>query len=215
MSKKITVMVVDDHPLLREGLIKILSLDDSIQVVGEAGDGETGINMAETLCPQVVLMDINLPKMNGIIACKKIKENLPETQVIVLTVCEDERQILEVVRAGANGYLLKDVEPKMLLQSIKDAVEGKAPLDPKIAGTLLNQFGRMSNVLDGGENPSLTEREREIIVLMAKGTTNRQIAETLFISEKTVKNHVTNIFRKLDVGDRTEAVVEAMKRQII
>lgn len=212
---KITVMVVDDHPLLREGLIKILSLDDTIEVVGEAGDGEAGIEMAENLRPQVVLMDINLPKMNGIVACKKIKEKLPETQIIVLTVCEDERQVLEVVRAGANGYLLKDVEPNMLIQSIKDAVMGKAPLDPKIAGTVLNQFSRMARNLDGEENPVLTEREREIILLMAKGTTNRLIAEELFISEKTVKNHVTNIFRKLDVADRTEAVVEAMKRQII
>ncbi|MFA5535628.1 MAG: response regulator transcription factor [Bacillota bacterium] len=212
---KITVMVVDDHPLLREGLIKILSLDDSIEVVGEAGDGETSITMAEALRPQVILMDINLPGMNGIVACQKLKQELPETQIIILTVCEEERQVLEVVRAGANGYLLKDVEPEMLIQSIKDAVMGRAPLDPKIAGTVLNQFSRMSKMLEGEKNPVLTEREKEIMVLMAKGTTNRQIAESLFISEKTVKNHVTNIFRKLEVGGRTEAVVEAMKRQII
>ncbi len=212
---KITVMVVDDHPLLREGLIKILSLDDSIEVVGEAGDGETSIIMAEALRPQVILMDINLPKMNGIVACERLKIEFPETQIIILTVCEEERQVLEVVRAGANGYLLKDVEPNMLIQSIKDAVMGRVPLDPKIAGTVLNQFNRMSKIVEGERNPLLTEREKEIMDLMAKGTTNRQIAESLFISEKTVKNHVTNIFRKLEVGCRTEAVVEAMKRQII
>lgn len=212
---KITVAVVDDHPLLREGLIKILSLDNEIEVVGEAGDGESGIELVDKLRPQVVLMDINLPKMNGIQACKQIKENHPHIQVIVLTVCEDEKQVLEIVRAGANGYLLKDVEPKTLLQSIKDAVSGKAPLHPKIAGTVLNQFGKMAKALDTENKQILTNREQEIIRLMAKGTTNRLIAEELFISEKTVKNHITNIFRKLEVGDRTEAVVEAMKRQII
>lgn len=213
--RKITVVVVDDHPLLREGLIKILSLDDSVEIVGEAGDGESGIKLVDEKKPQVVLMDINLPKMNGILACKAIKEKHPETQVIVLTVCEDEKQVLDIVRAGANGYLLKDVEPEMLIQSIKDAVAGKAPLHPKIAGTVLHQFGRMARALDINIGPLLTGREKEIIELVAKGTTNRLIAEELFISEKTVKNHITNIFRKLGVGDRTEAVVEAMKRQII
>lgn len=212
---KITVLVVDDHPVLREGLIKILSLDDSLEVVGEAGDGETGIKLVDELRPQVVLLDINLPKTNGILACKIIKERYPETQVIVLTVCEEERLVLDIVRAGANGYLLKDVEPSTLVQAIKDAVSGKAPLHPKIAGTVLQQFGQMAKALDMNNGQILTSREQEIIRLMAKGATNRSIAKELFISEKTVKNHITNIFRKLEVGDRTEAVIKAMEKQII
>lgn len=212
---KITVLVVDDHPLLREGLIKILSLDEAIEVVGEAGDGETGIKLADELEPQIVLLDINLPKVNGIIACKIIKERHPETQVIVLTVCEDERQVLEIVRAGANGYLLKDVEPQVLLQSVKDAASGKSPLHPKIAGTVLQQFGKLAQAVEDNQGTLLTSREREIIQLIAKGATNRTIAKTLFISEKTVKNHVTNIFRKLNAADRTEAVVKAMEKRII
>lgn len=212
---KITVLVIDDHPLLREGLIKILSLDDDVEVVGEAGDGEEGIKLVDELKPQVVLLDINLPKVNGILVCKMIKERYPDIQVIVLTVCEEERQVLEIVRAGANGYLLKDVEPNVLLQSVKDAVAGKAPLHPKIAGTVLQQFGKMAKALDENRESLLTNREKEIIQLMAKGATNRAIAKTLYISEKTVKNHITNIFRKLQVGDRTEAVVKAMEKRII
>lgn len=212
---KITVLVIDDHPLLREGLIKILSLDEDVKVVGEAGDGEEGIKLVDKLKPQVVLLDINLPKINGILVCKMIKERHPDTQVIVLTVCEEERQVLEIVRAGANGYLLKDVEPDVLLQAVKDAVAGKAPLHPKIAGTVLQQFGKMARALDENQENLLTNREKEIIQLMAKGATNRAIAKTLYISEKTVKNHITNIFRKLKVGDRTEAVVKAMEKRII
>lgn len=212
---KITVLVIDDHPLLREGLIKILSLDDDVEIVGEAGDGEEGIKLVDKLKPQVVLLDINLPKINGILVCKMIKERHPDTQVIVLTVCEEERQVLEIVRAGANGYLLKDVEPDVLLQAVKDAVAGKAPLHPKIAGTVLQQFGKMAKALDENQESLLTNREKEIIQLMAKGATNRAIAKTLYISEKTVKNHITNIFRKLKVGDRTEAVVKAMEKRII
>lgn len=212
---KITVLVVDDHPLLREGLIKILSLDDDLEVVGEAGDGETGIKLVHECRPQVVLMDINLPKINGIQACKVIKEQYPETQVIVLTVYEEEKLVLDIVRAGANGYLLKDVEPNTLVQAIKDAVCGKAPLHPKIAGKVLHQFGQMAKALDMNNGPLLTNREQEIVRLMAKGATNRSIAKELFISEKTVKNHITNIFKKLEAGDRTEAVIKAMEKKII
>ncbi|HHX50799.1 MAG TPA: response regulator transcription factor [Clostridia bacterium] len=212
---KIRIVVVDDHPLLREGLIKILSLEDTLEVVGEAGDGETAVQVVEELQPQVVLMDINLPGMDGIQACKAIKSKYPEIQVIALTIYDDDKHVLEIVRAGANGYLLKDVEPDNLLRAIKEAAAGKAPLHPKIAGKLLNEYSRIAHTLETAEQEVLTPREREVLSLIAKGTTNRLIAKELFISEKTVKNHITNIFRKLEVKDRTEAVVEAMKRNII
>jgi two-component system response regulator DegU len=212
---KIRIVVVDDHPLLREGLIKILSLEDTLEVVGEARDGKTAVQIVEELQPEVVLMDINLPGMDGIQACKVIKSKYPEIQVIALTVYDDDKHVLEIVRAGANGYLLKDVEPENLLRAIKEAAAGKSPLHPKIASKLLNEFSRLAQTTKAAEQEILTPREREVLSLIAKGTTNRLIAKELFISEKTVKNHITNIFRKLDVKDRTEAVVEAMKRKII
>lgn len=209
--QKIKVLLVDDHTLLRQGLRKLLELEHSIEVVGEAENGKEALEKAKELNPDVVLLDINMPGMNGVEATSFLKESHPETKIIILTIHKDDEYIFEAVKAGASGYLLKDVDTQDLVRAVETAFKGESIIDPAIASKLLHEFSRISKGNVETLHDCLTEREREILRLLVQGLSNRDVAEKLFISEKTVKNHISNIFRKLEVTDRTQAVVKALK----
>jgi two-component system response regulator DegU len=212
----IKILIVDDHALLREGLIKILSLEEELEIIGEASKGEEAIDLARKLRPDIILMDINMPGINGIEATKVIKKELPQIGIIALTIHDDEEYIFELVRAGVSGYVLKDISPERLISAIKDVAQGKSVIHPNITAKLLGEFNRLSERKSRPNSfEDLTMREIEVLELIAKGMANKDIAHTLFISEKTVKNHVTNIFRKLNVDDRTQAALYAVKNKLV
>ncbi|MFY9174110.1 MAG: response regulator transcription factor [Peptococcia bacterium] len=213
---RIRIVIVDDHPLVREGLRKVLALDDELLVLDEAGDGQGAINVARSLKPDIILMDINMPGTNGIEATKVIKREMPFVGIIALTIHEEEEYIMELVKAGVSGYVLKDISPKRLIETIKTVAQGDSVIDPGITNKLLGEItrmGRRRRVKEEWEN--LTGREMDVLKLMAQGCNNKEIATNLDISEKTVKNHITNIFRKLQVEDRTQAVLFAIKHHLV
>lgn len=213
---RIRIVIVDDHPLVREGLRKVLALDDELLVLDEAGDGQGAINVARSLKPDIILMDINMPGTNGIEVTKVIKREMPFVGIIALTIHEEEEYIMELVKAGVSGYVLKDISPKRLIETIKTVAQGDSVIDPGITNKLLGEItrmGRRRRVKEEWEN--LTGREMDVLKLMAQGCSNKEIATNLDISEKTVKNHITNIFRKLQVEDRTQAVLFAIKHHLV
>lgn len=212
----IPVLLADDHKLLREGLRRILELGGEIAVVGEASDGAEAVRLAGALHPEVVVMDINMPGMNGVEATRAIKAQFPRIAVLVLTIHEDREYLLEVLKAGAAGYVLKDIDPDRLIEAIKLVHGGESVVAPGLTAKLIAELntGRQQEAHVPPPNP-LSAREQEVLELMADGIGNRDIAGRLFVSEKTVKNHVTSIFRKLDVSDRTQAVVQAVKRKMV
>ncbi len=213
--EEIKILIADDHPLIREGLRRVLELDPRLKVVGEAGDGQGAINLARALQPDVILMDLKMPGTDGVVASRVIANEFPQIRIIILTVAEDE-SMLDVIRCGACGYLLKDVEPAELIKAIYNVMEGKPALHPVVTGKLLGEYARLSSPPSRGEGiEALTAREKEVLMLIAKGESNRSIARKLFISEKTVKNHITSIFRKLKVEDRTQAAIYAIKHRIV
>jgi len=214
--EEIRVLIADDHPLIREGLRHVLELDPGLKVVGEVGDGQGAINLTRALHPDVVLMDIKMPGTDGIEASRVIRREFPDTKIIFLTVADEDEEIMEVVRSGASGYLLKDVEPAELIKAIYNVMEGKPALHPVATQRLLGELNRLTAHPEEDEGiNSLTEREKEVLTLIAQGESNRSIARKLFISEKTVKNHITNIFRKLKVEDRTQAAIYAIKKGLV
>ncbi|HEU4964923.1 MAG TPA: response regulator transcription factor [Bacilli bacterium] len=226
MPTKISLLLADDHTLFRQGLRRIFELEDDIEIVGECSDGEATVAMALDLTPQVVLMDINMPKKTGVEATRELKEANPNLKILILSIHDDEAYIFETIRAGANGYLLKDVESNTLVDAVRQVAAGSSFIHPQVTTKLLDEFKRLSSqVYDGEGNYDngevilnydwqsiLTQREMEILKLMAEGKSNRTIGEVLFISEKTVKNHVSSILGKLGVDDRTQAVITAAKR---
>ncbi|MFZ7101893.1 MAG: response regulator [Peptococcaceae bacterium] len=212
----IRLLIVDDHALLREGLVKIVSLEEQIEIVGEASRGNEAVQLARELKPDVILMDINMPGINGIEATKLIKAEMPNIGIIALTIHDDEEYIFELIRVGISGYVLKDIQPERLIAAIKDVAEGKSVIHPDITAKLLGEFNRLSErKLRSSSYDELTIREIDVLQLIAKGLTNKDIAQTLYISEKTVKNHITNIFRKLSVEDRTQAALYAIKNKLV
>lgn len=211
----IKLLLVDDHKLFREGLRRILELQEDLQVVGEAGNGEDAIRLAERCPCDVILMDINMPGLNGVEATRRVKERHPRTAVLILSIHDDREYLLEVLSAGAAGYVLKDIEPDKLIDAIRLVAAGESVVDPGLTGKLITELTRLSSRTEEIIVNPLTEREREVLALMAEGLGNRDIAAKLYVSEKTVKNHVTNIFRKLDVSDRTQAVIQGVKRKLV
>ena len=208
---KIGVLIVDDHTVVREGLRSLLELQEDIEVVGEAANGQEAIDQTNRLLPDVVLMDLVMPEIDGIEATRRIKAISPSTQVIVLTSFSDNEQVFPAIKAGALSYLLKNVSPSDLVRAIQAAFRGEAQLDPEIAKKL------MEEVSAGSKQPTaegLTERELDVLQLIAKGQSNRAIGEELVISEKTVKTHVSNILSKLHLADRTQAAIYALKAGI-
>ncbi|HOA40008.1 MAG TPA: response regulator transcription factor [Halanaerobiales bacterium] len=206
---KTRVLVADDHDLVREGICKLLELYDNIEVVGEAGDGIETVNMVRELSPDLVLLDLNMPRMDGITTVGKIKEIAPEVKVLILTIHDGEEYIYEVAKAGAEGYVQKDIKPEELKDAIERLIKGERVFPPAIE----EQVPEESNNPEQFEE--LSSREQEVLELLAKGMSNRSIAETLYISDKTVKNHVSNILKKLSVEDRTQAVIVSLKRGLV
>jgi len=218
--EQIKILVVDDHALFRQGLSRVLEMEKELAVVGEAENGEDAIRKVAALQPDVVLMDINMPSMNGIEATREIKKRYPDTKVIILSIHEDDEYVFEVVRAGANGYVLKDVAPSELVQAIRNVYIGRSAIAPQVAAKLLHEFNRITNepehqTENDDQLAQLTKREKEVLCLLAQGRSNRQIAHDLFISEKTVKNHISSLFRKLGVDDRTQAALLAVKLKLV
>lgn len=213
---KVRVLIIDDHPLVREGLRKVLELEEDIEVIDEAGDGQGAINMARRLQPDIILMDINMPGTNGVEATRVIKREFPQIGIIALTIHEDEEYVLELVRAGVSGYVLKDIVPSKLVETIRTVAAGDSVIDPSITRMLFTELNRLTRRRQAKEEwETLTEREMDILKLMTQGQSNKEIAVELSISEKTVKNHITSIFRKLQVEDRTQAVLFAIKHHLV
>ncbi len=210
---KIRILIADDHSIVREGLKQLLELEEDFEVVGQASNGVETIERVRELKPDVLLLDINMPIMNGIKALKKIKEDGIDTRVVILTIHEDREYLLETMQIGASGYILKDSDSASFFKAIRDAYAGESYIQPKLAADLIKELNRPRGARIKNEN-ELTQREYEVIALIADGLNNKDIADRLFISEKTVKNHVSNIFRKINVSDRTQAAIYAYKNNI-
>ena len=212
-NKMITVLIADDHALIREGIKQILELEEDISVVGQANDGEEAFELAEKLNPDIILLDINMPKLNGIETLRRFKDMGIKSKVIILTIHEDKEYILKTLRLGANGYLLKDSSANTLIEGIRKVAKGENYIQPSVADLVNSTNNDVDNKIIEKIN-SLTNREYEVLVLIAEGLNNKDIAERLYISEKTVKNHVSNIFKKLDLNDRVQAAIFAYKNNI-
>jgi DNA-binding NarL/FixJ family response regulator len=210
------VLVVDDQELFRRGLTMLLAVEPGIEVIGEAGDGVEGTDLATTAAPDIVLLDIRMPKRSGIEACLAIKEAVPSAKIIMLTVSDEEADLYEAVKSGASGYLLKDSSIEEVAQAVRVVAEGQSLISPSMAVKLIDEFKQMSRPeRTPGANFRLTERELDVLKLVAKGHNNRVIAGELFISENTVKNHVRNILEKLQLHSRMEAVMFAVKEKLL
>jgi len=214
---KIRTLLADDHTILRQGLRKILEVDPTLEVVGEAGDGREAVKRAEELKPDVVVMDISMPILNGLEATRQISKSLPKTRILILTVHENDQLAFEILQAGATGYLLKDAAGDELISAIKAVYRGDSYLSPSIAKRLITQYLDIARgkVATEDKFSLLTAREREILQLIAEGYSNKEIADLLYISEKTVKTHRENIMRKLDLHSVAELVKYALSRGII
>ena len=210
------MLVVDDQELFRRGLTMLLGQDADIEVVGEAADGVTGTDLAQSLAPDVVLLDVRMPRRSGVDACRAIKEAVPSAKIIMLTVSDEEGDLYESVKNGAAGYLLKDSSIEEVAQAVRVVNEGQSLISPSMAIKLIDEFKQMSKP-DKEQTTALklTERELEVLRLVARGLNNREVAKELFISENTVKNHVRNILEKLQLHSRMEAVMYAMKEKLL
>lgn len=208
--KRIKIFLCDDHKLFREGVRKLLELEKDLRVVGEAGDGKEALRIIKNASPDVVLMDIGMPGMDGVVATRRIKKDNPEIKVVMLTVHQDEPHIFEAIKAGAAGYLLKDVSGDELVDAVRRVSQGEALVEPKIAAKILKEFKLLSRKKQPSDEEmytDLTERENDVLRWIGLGASNKEIASRLDISEKTVKNHLSNIFQKLHVASRTQAAL--------
>lgn len=216
------IVIIDDHQLFREGVKRILEFEESFEVVAEGDDGKDAIELIEQYQPDVVLMDINMPEVNGVEATRELVVKFQDTKVIILSIHDDENYVTHALKSGAMGYLLKEMDADALIEAVKVVSEGGSYLHPRVTHNLISDYRRLAN--DEGKGKGfqqtevrrplhlLTRRECEVLQLLADGKSNRAIGEALYISEKTVKNHVSNILQKMNVNDRTQAVVTAIKK---
>ena len=215
-TEPIRVMVVDDQELFRRGLTMLLAVEPGLEVVGEAGDGAEGVTLAESAAPDVILLDVRMPKKSGIEACLAIKESVPSAKIIMLTVSDEEADLYEAVKSGASGYLLKDSSIEEVAQAIRVVADGQSLISPSMAIKLIDEFKQMSRPeRETGPALRLTERELDVLRLVAQGHSNKEIAARLFISENTVKNHVRNMLEKLQLHSRMEAVMYAVRENLL
>jgi len=210
---RITTLLIDDHRVVRQGLRDFLELQEDIEVIGEAASGEEGVKLAGELLPDVVLMDMVLPGIDGVEATRRVKSVSPSTRIIVLTSFADDDKVFPAIKAGAISYLLKDVQPEELARAIRAAQRGEAVLHSEVAAKLMQEFSAPRTNEDPVEQ--LTEREMDVLRLIAKGKSNKEIADSLVISEKTVKTHVSNILSKLHLADRTQAAIYALRQRLV
>jgi DNA-binding NarL/FixJ family response regulator len=214
----IRVMICDDHALFRRGLIMVLESEEGIEVVGEAEDGEQAIARVADLAPDVVLMDVRMPRVSGIDATKAIATAVPAAKILMLTVSDEEDDLYDAIKAGATGYLLKEISIEEVATAIRAVVSGQSLISPSMASKLLSEFTNLAKKADERQSvptPRLTDRELEVLKLVAEGMSNREIAGELYISENTVKNHVRNILEKLHLHSRMEAVVYAVREKLL
>jgi DNA-binding NarL/FixJ family response regulator len=217
-SERLRVMVVDDHALFRRGLEMVLGEEADLELVGEASDGLEAVEKAQEVMPDVVLMDVRMPKRSGIEAAGQIKDMLPHVKILMLTISDEEADLYEAIKAGASGYLLKEIPIEEVADAIRSVWAGQSRISPSMASKLLTEFAAMSKATTEQPpvpTPRLTEREMEVLRLVAQGRNNRDIAKELFISENTVKNHIRNILEKLHLHSRMEAVVYAVREKMI
>jgi two-component system NarL family response regulator len=217
-ANPIRVMVVDDHALFRRGLEMVLAHEQDIEVVGEAADGSEAVAMAVDMAPDIVLMDVRMPRRGGIDATSAIKEAVPTAKIVMLTISDEEADLYDAIKAGAMGYLLKEISIDEVASAIRAVYNGQSLISPSMASKLLTEFASMIKKADDRPQlptPRLTDREMEVLRLVAKGMNNRDIAKQLFISENTVKNHIRNILEKLQLHSRMEAVVYAVREKLL
>jgi DNA-binding NarL/FixJ family response regulator len=219
LPNPIRILLVDDQRLMREGLRTLLELEAGLEVVGEADDGLAALAAYEALLPDIVLMDIRMPNLDGVNATRRLRERWPQARVIILTTFDDDEYVFEGLRAGAQGYLLKDVSGAELAEAIRTVAAGGALIEPSVARKVLAEFTRLAPAsppaAPAGGAEALSEREGQILALLAQGLTNRQIAERLYLAEGTVKNYISSILQKLDVQDRTQAAVRAREMGLL
>ena len=220
-SEPIRALIVDDHALFRRGLEMVLAAEDDIELVGEASDGTEAVQKAGESLPDVVLMDIRMPKFSGIEACRAMKEVAPSAKIVMLTISDEEEDLFEAIRAGASGYLLKDIPLDEVADVVRAVHGGQSLINPSMAAKLLTEFATLAKRDEEEQRveqvpaPKLTDREMQVLKLVARGMNNRDIAKELFISENTVKNHVRNILEKLQIHSRMEAVMIAVREKLI
>lgn len=212
-ERAIRILIADDHPVVREGLAAMLSREPDIDVVGEAADGQEAVDRAGSVAPDIILMDLQMPRLGGVDAIRLIRDKYPDIQTIVLTTYGDDDSIFQGIAAGARGYLLKDAPRDELFRAVRAVARGESLLQPAVATKLLDRFSRTKATAP--PRNVLTGRELDVLRLLARGSANKEIGASLSISESTVKTHVANIFHKLDVTDRTEAVTIALTRGLI
>lgn len=211
--EKIKIMIADDHPIIREGLKQLLELDGNIEVIAEANNGEECLKMPQKISPDVLLLDINMPKINGIEVMENIKKQKIQTKVLILTVHNEVEYLLKAVEVGIDGYILKDSDSDELKKAIEVVFSGNTYIQPSLIPAL--NKGKKEYTIDENKIRSLTKRELEVLKLIANGCSNRKISEELSISERTVKNHISHIFKKIDVEDRTQAAVFVMRNDFM
>lgn len=212
---KVRVLIADDHAMVRQGLKTIIELEDDMFVVAQASNGEEAINLARKERPDVILMDINMPGTNGIQAIKTLKEEDSNYKIIVLTLHQDREYLFKTLQMGCEGYVIKDAESSVLIEAIRSVYKNQTYIQPNMTGELVKELNRVT--LSDKERHfanNLTNREIEVLLLITEGMINKEIAHKLYISEKTVKNHISNIFKKLEVNDRTQAAIYALKHNI-
>ena len=217
-SEKLRVLVVDDHALFRRGLQMVLEQEPDLELVGEASDGAEAVEMAQESMPDIILMDVRMPKRSGIEATAQIKDLMPHVKILMLTISDEEADLYEAIKAGASGYLLKEIPIEEVADAIRSVWAGQSRISPSMASKLLNEFAAISKASTEKleiPSPRLTDREMEVLNLVAKGMNNRDIAKELYISENTVKNHIRNILEKLHLHSRMEAVVYAVREKMI
>lgn len=214
---EIKLLIAEDEPVARQAMGRLFDLETDIKVVGEAANGEVAVELTRRLMPDVVLMDIRMPRMDGIKATQLIKQEMPNIAVVILTIYDDDTNVFQAIKAGAIGYILKDSPIDEAMEAVRAAHRGEGVMHPAIAGRVMKEFARIHNqrAVDLAVFADLTDREREVLKLVASAKTNREIAEALFISEKTVKNHISNILFKLQANDRTEAALYAAKHGLV
>ncbi|MBI2704082.1 MAG: response regulator transcription factor [Actinobacteria bacterium] len=210
----IRLMLADDHRMLREGLRRSMT-DQGFDVVGEARDGDEAIRLAEELQPEVILMDVTMPEVDGVEATRQIKQLFPEIRVVMLTMHADQEVLASAMRVGASGYLVKDCSTEEIANAIRDVAGGKTALSPQLAASMLEEVRRLDQPAANDEDRIVTKREEEVLQLIANGFSTTEVAEKLFISQKTVKNHLASIYQKLDARDRTQAVLQAVRMGIV
>lgn len=218
----IKILIADDHALLRKGIRNVLNFEDDLEVIGEATDGQEALAHTLVMQPDILLLDINMPGLSGLEVARQLQAAKSKTKIIILTIHDNDNYVLETLKNGVLGYLVKDVEPDMLVKAIHVVNEGNCYVYPSLADRIFGTTGesedlneRAREMWSEGRNERLTAREMDVLSCIAKGFSNQDIAQALFVSEKTVKNHLTNIFRKLNVNDRTQALIYVLKHKML